>query len=78
MWKSTFVMAHPSEVITIKAESENGRSVEVFLTGEHIDILRQTFANEQVAGHLGHAYHHARNPEYEFPCQQCRAKENER
>ena len=74
MWKSTFVMAHPTEIITINAESDKGRRVEVWLTGEHIEWLRQTFANEKVTGHLGHAYYHARNPESPFPCEQCKGQ----
>lgn len=68
MWNSTYIQVHPTEAVTIQAESEGGVNIELYLRGEHIDILRRTFEAEKITGHLGHAFWHAKNPERELPC----------
>jgi len=70
-----YVTVTPTEMISAEGNTDKGRHIQVYITGKYLDLLRKAFAREPQAGHLGHAFWHAANPEAKFPCEGCNPKE---
>ena len=71
------VWIHMSQMIEVTGEMENGHELKIRLGTDQARILQAAlnFADQMEDGHLSHAFYHARNPEYPFPCPQCRMPE---
>lgn len=75
IWTATGFHTYPSGVANVTLVSHDGKEISARLRDDVIDVMRQTFLMEPVAGSLSHAHWHATNPDAHFPCSICKNKD---